>query len=100
MKEVKVMKRYKCDFCKRRSTKSIMELHERRCFRNPNRFCDYCDNKGYTLESENNIEFKQDCPYCSQRDLQKEKEIEEREKKERESRNQVIVGNEIVDLPF
>ena len=81
MKEVKTMKRYKCDFCKRRSIKRVMELHERRCFRNPNRFCDYCENVGYTIETENDTSFRQSCPYCSRRDLEKEKAIAEYEAK-------------------
>ena len=83
MKEVKVMKRYKCDFCKRRSIKSVMELHERRCFRNPNRFCDYCENQGFTMDTilENYPEQKTPCPYCSQRDLEKEKAISKWETK-------------------
>ena len=50
MKEVRTQQRYKCDFCKYRSTKSVMEKHEKRCYRNPDRFCDYCENRGYTTE--------------------------------------------------
>ena len=100
MKKVKTQQRYKCDFCKKRSIKSVIELHERRCFRNPNRFCDFCENKGYTMETENYTDFKQDCHYCSRFDQKQLEEIGAREKKERESNNQVVIGDNIVDLPF
>ena len=84
MKEVKTQKRYKCDFCKRRSTKAVMLLHEKRCYRNPARFCDYCKNKGYTDESvggdgELSMWEKVDCPYCSKFSATQLKEIETRE---------------------
>jgi len=68
MKKVKTQQRYKCDFCKKRSIKHIIELHEKRCFRNPKRFCDYCENKGFTKEfdEENGVgSYNLDCPYCS-----------------------------------
>ena len=84
MKEVKTQKRYKCDFCQRRSTKSVMELHEKRCFRNPSRFCDFCENQGYTEETilEGYATQKVDCPYCGKFNPQQLKEIKEREQKE------------------
>lgn len=80
MKEVRTQQKYKCDFCKKQGTKSRMELHEQRCFRNPNRFCDYCENKRYTEEShgEHGIE-KVGCPYCQKFDPEQLKEIEARE---------------------
>lgn len=78
---VKVMPKFRCDFCKKRSIKSVMELHEKRCFRNPNRYCDYCDNKGFTLETiEIGFEAKVDCPFCSRFNPEQLKEIEAREK--------------------
>lgn len=87
------MPRFKCGFCKRRSTKSVMEKHEKRCFRNPNRFCDYCQNKGFTHEhivgdGINEEAFYQDvpCPFCSKRDP----EIEEAIKKYEESTKQPV----------
>ncbi len=82
MKEVKTQKRYKCDFCQKRSVKRVIELHEKRCFRNPNRYCDYCENQGYTMETilEEYAPVKQDCPYCSTFDKKQLEEIEEREK--------------------
>lgn len=86
MKAVKTMQKYKCDFCQKRSTKSVMEIHEKRCFRNPNRFCDYCQNKGYTMETVvDYYTIKVDCPYCSTFNPKILEEIKEREKKEKES---------------
>ena len=90
MKEVKTQQRYKCDFCKKRSTKSVMELHENRCFRNPNRFCDFCGNKGYTVEIENQTDFKQDCPYCFQFDRKQLEEIQAREEKQISKQNGLL----------
>ena len=78
-----------------------MELHEKRCFRNPNRFCDYCDNKGYTHEhivgdGVNEPAYYEDvpCPYCSKFNKQTLKEIEEREKKN------APVEKSNVEVPF
>lgn len=79
MKAVKTLQKYKCDFCNKRSVKHAMELHEKRCFRNPNRFCDYCENKGFTEEYEEHYLLKQNCPFCSRFDAKQLKEIEERE---------------------
>lgn len=82
MKAVKTMQKYKCDFCKKRSIKTAMERHEKVCFRNPNRFCDYCENKGYTWETEleGYPSHKVDCPFCSRFDAGKLKDILEYEK--------------------
>ena len=41
-----------------------MEAHERRCWRNPHRFCDYCDNKG----GEYDMGMWVPCFYCEQHD--------------------------------
>jgi len=79
MKAVITRQKYKCDFCKKRGIKTAMEKHERRCFRNPNRFCDYCKNKGETDEGVDIYTHMVPCPYCSQRDLAKEKAIKEYE---------------------
>lgn len=78
---VKTLQRYKCDFCKKRSTKSVIEKHEKRCFRNPNRFCDYCNNKGKIHVVENGYGYHENCPYCSKFDPKVLKEIQEYEKK-------------------
>lgn len=75
MQAVRTQQKYKCDFCKRRSTKAVMTKHERRCFRNPNRYCDHCENKGYTDEKEGIYTYKAPCQYCSQRDPKIEEAI-------------------------
>lgn len=85
MKAVKTLQKYKCDFCKKRSVKQAMERHEKRCFRNPNRYCDYCENKGFTIEHYGEdipgaIDQEIPCPYCEGFDKEKLKEIEEYEK--------------------
>lgn len=59
---VKQQPKFKCDFCKKRSTRAVMETHERRCFRNPNRFCEACQN------TKNYSGTPGDCPYCSKFD--------------------------------
>ena len=85
MKPIRTQQRFQCDFCQYRSVKSVVEKHERRCFRNPNRFCDNCDNKGHTEENHGIDEFpnwiKTPCFYCSKFDPQILKEIKERESK-------------------
>lgn len=85
MKAVKTIQKYKCDFCKRRSIKSAMERHEKVCYRNPNRFCDYCENKGYTMEDLGiGSLVQQDCPFCSRFDAGKLKDIQDYENKKEE----------------
>lgn len=55
MKEVKVMPKFKCDFCDRRSVKHVMVRHESSCYKNPNRICFKCENrKVYAEEQEVN----------------------------------------------
>ncbi len=86
MKQVKVMPRFKCDFCNRRSTKAPMERHEKVCFRNPDRFCPECKNTGIVERDEGfdiytNI-VKEPCYYCSKFDPKMKEEIEAREKGE------------------
>jgi len=80
MKLVTTRQKYKCDFCKKRGIRSAIEKHERRCFRNPDRFCDNCENKGFIVEDYDNIpgalRAEVPCHYCAQRDLEKEKEID------------------------
>lgn len=78
MKLVKTMPKYKCDFCNRRSTRATMELHEKRCYRNPNRFCDACDNTRF-VDAGADVPGELPCPYCSKFDPKQLKEIEERE---------------------
>lgn len=96
MKQVKVMPKFKCDFCSRRSTKAAMTAHERICFRNPNRFCDHCENKGFTVEREDIYSYEAPCIYCSKFDPKIKDEIEARE-------GQLLVADkteEITEVPF
>lgn len=83
MQEVKTQKRYKCDYCSRRSVKRAMLIHEKRCFRNPNRFCDYCENNGFTMETivDGYPDQKTSCHYCEKFDKKMLEEIKEREAK-------------------
>lgn len=67
-----------------------MELHEKVCFRNPNRFCELCKNKGsyrecygdYIYEGDCGLGQDVDCPYCSKFDKKMLEEIEAREEGE------------------
>jgi len=83
MKAVKTMQKYKCDFCKKRGVKHAMEIHEKRCYRNPNRFCDACQNTGVLPRdgywNADEEEYSNDCPYCKKFNEQTLKEIIERE---------------------
>jgi len=94
MKPVKTQPRFQCDFCKKRSTRSVMELHERRCYRNPNRFCDACGNKGSVTVWVNDVcegyggSFEQPCEYCAKFDRQQLAEIEARERGDGWTENQ------------
>ena len=72
---VKTQPRFKCDFCKKRSTRAGMELHERRCYRNPDRFCDYCQNTGIEA-GDGSKDFYPPCPYCAKFDKQQLADIE------------------------
>lgn len=69
---IKTKPRFRCDFCRFRATRHTVEIHEGRCYKNPNRFCDYCNNKGYTVECHGDLIEEGDCglsenivcPYC------------------------------------
>ena len=50
MKQIRTMPKFRCAFCKRATTKRAMELHEKICFKNPDRYCDFCQNRGYVME--------------------------------------------------
>lgn len=88
MKPVKTQPRFQCDFCKRRSVRHVIEKHEPRCFRNPNRFCDECQNtREVTIYVDDIAEgiggsFQSPCQYCSKFDAKQLAEIEERERLE------------------
>ena len=82
-------KMYKCDFCKQRKTKRFMIEHEKMCYRNPKRFCYYCENKGFTIEvmepeGQGSYDEKIDCPYCSRFDKGMLESIEQREAEARD----------------
>lgn len=62
MREVKTKPKFKYDFCRRTSMKEAMKLHEGRCYRNPNRYCDGCENTGRTSEFHENGPVEIDCP--------------------------------------
>jgi len=80
---VKTQQKYKCDFCKYRSVKHRVEIHEKRCYRNPNRFCDFCKNDGYTMEWVDEVgDVKVDCPYCAKFDKEVLEQIKRREDKQ------------------
>lgn len=76
---VRTMPKFKCEFCKKRSTRAVMEIHEKRCFRNPNRFCDRCENTGKAYEMSlggHKIGEPFPCPYCARFDKKLLAEIE------------------------
>ena len=79
MKEVKVMPRYKCDFCKKRSTKQFMLKHEPTCYRNPKRICYLCNNSKEVSAGDDNCT-PVPCPECERFDPEKLKAIEDYEK--------------------
>ena len=84
MKKVKTMQRYKCDFCNKRSIKSAMERHEKICYRNPDRFCELCQNTGEVDEGIEHYSNMQPCHWCSKFDKEMLKQIEAREKEEKQ----------------
>ena len=79
MKEVKSIQRYKCDFCKKRGIKRVMNFHEKTCYRNPNRICFMCENTG-TVSAGDDYNTPVTCPVCEGIDEEKLKRIEEYEK--------------------
>lgn len=65
MRPVKTKQRYRCDYC-RYTSSSVpgMARHEGICWRNPDRYCPNCSNRGYHEWSE----YQQEpCFFCSQR---------------------------------
>jgi hypothetical protein len=96
---VKTQPRFKCDFCNHRSTKFAMEKHERRCWANPNRYCENCENKGYVEEdlgegTEYSKIVDRPCEYC-----EKVKQIKERVEKEKKS-IESLPSVDISEIPF
>lgn len=82
---IRTQPRFQCEFCKRRSVKHVMEIHEKRCFRNPNRYCDHCQNAGFIKVYVDSLcggiggTTQESCEYCSKFDAEQLKAIEERE---------------------
>lgn len=79
MQAVRTQQKFKCDFCKKRSVRHVIELHEKRCFRNPNRHCDACDNTGFVTNDYGMYPLqavKEPCLYCSKFDPKQLAEIE------------------------
>lgn len=69
MKEVKVMPKFKCDFCKKRATKASMLKHEIICWYNPNRKCRTCKGEGTVFILNGSLdgqiwEDEKDCDDC------------------------------------
>lgn len=72
MRPVKSKPRFRCDFCKHVSTKDAMIRHERRCWKNPNRYCETCENTGKMFIDEGmGHSGYVDCWACSQFDPMK-----------------------------
>lgn len=77
MRLVKTKSRYRCDFCNRVSTQTPMKRHEVICWRNPNRHCDTCNDRGFTFEDYGDgIGQDIPCHFCSQFDPSKVPELE------------------------
>lgn len=65
MRLIKTKPRYHCDFCSHTSTKAAMESHEKICWKNPNRYCESCNNTGiYPGEVD---QADEPCYYCKKR---------------------------------
>lgn len=50
-----------------------VEKHEGICYQNPNRYCDFCENKGFFDETYDDVigseaPLRRPCPYCSKED--------------------------------
>jgi hypothetical protein len=69
MKLIKSKPRYRCDFCKHTSMEAAMKRHEVICFRNPDRYCELCGNKGeYTEVYDEGLSQTIPCYYYSKFD--------------------------------
>lgn len=60
---IKTRPRYRCEFCRHIATTPAIERHERICWKNPNRYCDLCENTGNIHEEGHTFP----CPYCGQK---------------------------------
>lgn len=50
MKALRIVPKYRCDYCKHTGTKYSMTIHEATCYFNPNRVCKICHNTGFVRE--------------------------------------------------
>ncbi len=83
MKEVKVMPKFKCDFCKKRGIKRVMASHEQTCYRNPQRVCYACKNTGQVevhYGDDHDTTGMENCKACEKFDEEMIKRIEHYEK--------------------
>lgn len=66
MKLIKSKPRYKCDYCNYSAGMLAVTNHEGICWKNPNRYCDYCKNEGKTYAGYGlGLGEYLPCPYCS-----------------------------------
>lgn len=82
-----------------------MIKHEKRCYKNPDRYCEYCDNKGETTdcigdlveEGDCGLSNTEPCPYCKTAE-----EVKEIMKKEEEERKKIeaMPSIDIKEIPF
>ncbi len=68
VKPVRTLPRFRCDFCTKVLTRSAMERHELICWKNPNRYCEMCENRGEVDEGDGYYSNMIPCYYCSQFD--------------------------------
>ena len=70
MRLIKTRPRFHCDFCSHTATEEAMRRHEPICWKNPNRHCPSCDDKGvYPGEDLGDGLYLpgEPCYYCRQR---------------------------------
>ncbi len=73
MKLIKTKPKYRCDFCRHSAGIVGMTTHEKICWKNPNRYCEFCKNKGTYVEIHGDLIEEGDgglsetlpCGYCS-----------------------------------
>ena len=66
MRPVRQRPKFRCDFCNKTGTRASMEAHEPICWKNPDRFCDLCQNTGEVTEGAPGYRILVPCLYCSQ----------------------------------
>lgn len=71
MKLIKTRPRFRCDFCSHIAGLKYMTHHEKICWKNPDRFCDNCNNTGEQWvvgDGINEPAYFEPCFYCRQKD--------------------------------